>query len=82
MMTHPSLVEEQMTAHMGDYCDFTKLETMVCSWNMDAIKPDALTESDVDKVHEWLNGMSDPDIIMVGIQEIVDLNSKTLTASE
>ncbi|KAG1112587.1 hypothetical protein G6F42_014699 [Rhizopus arrhizus] len=63
-------LEEQMTAHMGDYCDFTKLETMVCSWNMDAIKPDALTESDVDKVHEWLNGMSDPDIIMVGIQEI------------
>lgn len=49
---------------------------------MDAIKPDALTESDVKKVHEWLNGMSNPDIIMVGIQEIVDLSSKTLTASK
>lgn len=71
-----------MITHLSDYCDFSPLETMICSWNMDAIKPDALTESDVEKVHEWLNGMANPDIIMVGIQEIVDLSSKTLTASK
>ncbi|CEP10155.1 hypothetical protein [Parasitella parasitica] len=73
-------LEEQMAAHVSDYCDFGELKTMVCSWNMDAVKPEALTEADVDKIHEWLHGMNDPDIIMVGIQEIVDLNSKTLTA--
>lgn len=67
---------------MAHYCDFEELKTMVCSWNMDAVKPEALTEADVEKIHEWLSGMSDPDIMMVGIQEIVDLNSKTLTASE
>ncbi|CAO3633987.1 unnamed protein product [Mucor fragilis] len=73
-------LEEQLAAHTGDYCDFDTLKTMLCSWNMDAIKPDALTDADTEKIHEWLNGMADPDIIMVGIQEIVDLNSKTLTA--
>ncbi|KAK4517642.1 3-dehydroquinate dehydratase (3-dehydroquinase) [Mucor velutinosus] len=73
-------LEEQLVAHMADYCDFNELKTMICSWNMDAIKPDALTDTDREKIHEWLNGMADPDIIMVGIQEIVDLNSKTLTA--
>ncbi|KAF1807664.1 Endonuclease/exonuclease/phosphatase [Mucor lusitanicus] len=73
-------LEEQLATHMAHYCDFEELKTMVCSWNMDAVKPEALTEADVEKIHEWLSGMSDPDIMMVGIQEIVDLNSKTLTA--
>ena len=54
---------------------------MVCSWNMDAAKPEALTDWDVEKIHEWLNGMTDPDIIMIGAQEIIDLTSKAMSAS-
>jgi hypothetical protein len=49
---------------------------------MDAVKPEALSDWDVEKLHEWLNGMADPDIIVIGAQEIVDLASKAITASK
>lgn len=71
-----------MLTSVPEYADTNELKVMICSWNMDAIRPDALTDWDVEKLHEWLNGMSDPDIIMIGIQEIVDLSSKTITASK
>jgi hypothetical protein len=71
-----------MLTNVPEYSDLNELNVMICSWNMDAVKPDALTDWDKEKLHEWLNGMSDPDIIMIGIQEIVDLGSKTITASK
>lgn len=55
---------------------------MACSWNMDAVKPDALSDSDVEKLQDWLQGMDDPDIIHIGTQEIADLSSTALTASK
>jgi hypothetical protein len=54
---------------------------MICSWNIDANKPEKLVEDD-ETIREWLGGMQDPDIIVVGIQEIIDLESKKQTASE
>lgn len=71
-----------MVASVSEYSDSNETNVMICSWNMDAIKPEVLSEWDKEKIHEWLNGMSDPDIIMIGIQEIVDLGSKTITASK
>lgn len=71
-----------MIASIPEYSDFKETTVMICSWNMDAIKPDVLTESDKEKLREWLHGLSDPDIIMIGVQEIVDLSSKTMTASK
>lgn len=71
-----------MLTNVPEYSDLNELNVMICSWNMDAVKPDALTDWDKEKLHEWLYGMSDPDIIMIGIQEIVDLGSKTITASK
>lgn len=53
---------------------------MVCSWNIDATKPEEITGEDERYVREWLSAMNDPDIIVVGIQEIVDLVSKKQTA--
>lgn len=71
-----------MLANVAEYSDSNETNLMICSWNMGAIKPDALSDGDKEKIHEWLNGMIDPDIIMIGIQEIVDLGSKTITASK
>lgn len=71
-----------MLTNIPDYSTSKETKIMICSWNMDAVKPDALTDWDVEKVHEWLNGMTDPDIIMIGAQEIVDLASKAITASK
>lgn len=71
-----------MIASIPEYSNFEETTAMICSWNMDATKPDTLTESDQEKLHEWLHGMEDPDIIMIGIQEIVDLGSTAMTASK
>lgn len=53
---------------------------MICSWNIDANKPEKIVGEDDRQVREWLGSMQDPDIIVVGIQEIVDLESKKQTA--
>lgn len=55
---------------------------MICSWNIDANKPEKLVGQDDELVHEWLGEADKPDIIVVGIQEIVDLESKKQTASK
>lgn len=65
-----------------DYCEYRDARIMICSWNIDARKPDMFSPSDSEKIREWLGGMDDPDIIVVGIQEIVDLESKKQTASK
>ncbi|KAI8091462.1 quinon protein alcohol dehydrogenase-like superfamily [Gilbertella persicaria] len=75
-------IEQHMLTRVNDYCTFSPIQAMICSWNMDAVKPEALTDIDKEKILEWLNGMQSPDIIMIGVQEIVDLGSKTLTASK
>ncbi|KAI7869391.1 Endonuclease/exonuclease/phosphatase [Spinellus fusiger] len=73
--------DQQLQTHVRDYCTYREAQVMICSWNIDATKPDKLSGSEDDiKIHEWLHGMEDPDIIVVGIQEIVDLESKKQTA--
>lgn len=53
---------------------------MICSWNVDATKPEQISEQDQKSVKEWLGALEDPDIIVVGMQEVVDLVSKKQTA--
>lgn len=75
-------VEQQMLAKIPDYSTSEDAKIMICSWNMNAVKPDALTDWDIEKLHEWLNGITDPDVIIIGAQEIIDLANKTMTASK
>lgn len=75
-------IDQQMQMHRREYCTEREARVMICSWNIDANKPEKLPPNDQEKVHEWLGGMDDPDIIVVGIQEIVDLESKKQTARE
>ncbi|CAO3615901.1 unnamed protein product [Mucor hiemalis] len=72
--------EQQMLAKIPDYSTSEDAKIMICSWNMNAVKPDALTDWDIEKLHEWLNGITDPDVIIIGAQEIIDLANKTMTA--
>jgi hypothetical protein len=52
---------------------------MICSWNIDANKPEKLVDEH-EQIREWLKGMDDPNIIVIGIQEIINLESKKQTA--
>lgn len=63
-----------------EYCTYDDARVMICSWNIDANKPERILGDDDKAVREWLGTMVDPDIIVVGIQEIVDLESKKQTA--
>ncbi|CEJ00772.1 hypothetical protein RMCBS344292_14819 [Rhizopus microsporus] len=72
--------ECQILTRSNEYCTYDEAKIMICSWNIDANKPEKLTKEDNNEVRKWLGGMEDPDIIVVGIQEIVDLESKKQTA--
>jgi len=50
----------------------------VCSWNINALKPSDLPKK---QLAEWLTTLDNPDIIVVGFQEIVDLENASRNAS-
>lgn len=69
-----------MNQRAHEYCTYDDARVMICSWNIDANKPERIVGEDDKAVREWLGTMENPDIIVVGIQEIVDLESKKQTA--
>ncbi|KAI8332058.1 Endonuclease/exonuclease/phosphatase [Chlamydoabsidia padenii] len=71
---------QQLQKQAPNYCNYKPARVMICSWNIDANKPEKLVGQDDELVHQWLGAADDPDIIVVGIQEIVDLESKKQTA--
>ncbi|KAI9254592.1 Endonuclease/exonuclease/phosphatase [Phascolomyces articulosus] len=78
------LSDYQKDQHMKEleetYCDYRKTRIQISTWNIDALSPDTITGQDKALVEEWLTSMRDADIIVVGLQEIVDLESKRQTA--
>jgi hypothetical protein len=75
-------LDQQLQKQAQNYCKYKPARVMICSWNIDANKPEKLVGQDDELVHEWLGQADKPDIIVVGIQEIVDLESKKQTASK
>ncbi|KAJ1953065.1 hypothetical protein EC988_003206, partial [Linderina pennispora] len=68
-----------------EFANVRDISVQICSWNIDAIKPEALESSrnpkDREFLRTWLSSMeSSPEIVVVGLQEVVDLESKTMTA--
>ncbi|KAG0253723.1 hypothetical protein BG011_006204 [Mortierella polycephala] len=84
------MAKDRLTKGMVDrskeYCQWRDLKILVCSWNIDASKPaaqDVNGGADRRMFELWLTSMDQdgpPDIISVGFQEIVDLESKKMTA--
>jgi hypothetical protein len=76
-----------MLTREQSYCTFRPLKLLVLTWNIDAAKPDALVGS---KNGTFLqNFLANPalegglpDIIVVGFQEVINLEDKKLTASK
>ncbi|KAJ2080763.1 hypothetical protein H4R24_002855 [Coemansia sp. RSA 988] len=66
-------------AHMRD------VTVQINSWNIDAVKPEHLERSREDRgfVRSWLGALgaqNEPELVVVGLQEVVDLESKKMTA--
>lgn len=87
--------ESQLLLREPAFCTYRPLRVLVCSWNVDACKPDALsgTVENVTFLEDLLRSSSStsggdsggdagPDVISFGFQEVIDLEDKGLTASE
>ena len=61
---------------------FRKLTLLLITWNVDAARPDALAEGVVNTgfLQEALRTVDSPDIIAFGLQEVIDLESRRMTA--
>ncbi|KAI9103199.1 Endonuclease/exonuclease/phosphatase [Phlyctochytrium arcticum] len=76
--------ERQLQLRESEMCTYREVSVLVCSWNLDATKPAELEESrspeDNGFLQRWLSQVDQPDILVVGFQELVDLESKKVTA--
>jgi len=68
----------------AEYCTFKSMTSLVMTWNAGASKPTDLRydEKNSNFFREMLQARQPPDVIVFGLQEIVDLEDKRLTASK
>jgi len=60
-----------------EFCTFQTIKLAVCSWNVNATKPESLASGEL---VQWLTTLGDPDIVVIGLQEIVDLENASRNA--
>lgn len=70
-----------------EFSSFRPMKVLVCTWNVDAAKPETLNSVDstggVDNIgflDNVLSSVERPDILVFGFQEVIDLESKKMTA--
>lgn len=75
-------ISDWMEEHVADFCSFEQLSALVLSWNAGASKPGDLRyhEEDSDFFQGLMARHHSPDIVVFGLQELVDLEDKKLTA--
>jgi hypothetical protein len=67
-----------------EYCSFRDVKIVICTWNAGASKPSDLGRGqpvEQNFLDNVLRLTDTPDIIVIGFQELVDLENKKLTAS-
>ncbi|KAK9380536.1 Endonuclease/exonuclease/phosphatase [Kockiozyma suomiensis] len=81
MLRHDWL-ERNMQEHDTEFCSFRAIRTLVCTWNVGAAKPADLQSKSTDSkfLKRLLAEADDPEIIVFGFQELVELDNKTVTA--
>jgi hypothetical protein len=74
-----------VATHEKEFSTFRPLNVLICTWNVDAARPDALSSGGADNIDflsQCLGSVDRPDIICFGFQEMIDLNDRKLTASK
>jgi hypothetical protein len=80
-----SVSESKLAMHEKSYSSFRPLNVLICTWNVDAARPDALSSGgpeNLEFLDDCLRSVDRPDIICFGFQEMIDLNDRKLTASK
>ncbi|KZT38720.1 DNase I-like protein [Sistotremastrum suecicum HHB10207 ss-3] len=75
-------VDKEMLKREADFSTFRKLKVLICTWNVDAAKPEQLSGNidDAGFLENLLRSVDRPDIICFGFQEMIDLENRRLTA--
>ncbi|KAF8511096.1 DNase I-like protein [Gautieria morchelliformis] len=75
-------VEAEVQKREAEFSTFRDVNVLICSWNTDAQKPEALTGNteNVNFLENVLHSVDSPDIIVFGFQELIDLENRSLTA--
>jgi hypothetical protein len=76
--------ETEMQNQDEKFCDFEQIKTLVMTWNAGASTPSSLRYAPQDAAFfpNLLKESRQPDILVFGFQELVDLEDKKKTASE
>jgi hypothetical protein len=76
------LADQELQKREASFSRFRNLTLLVISWNIDAARPDALADDprNAEFLREALQSVDSPDIIAFGLQEIIDLESRKMTA--
>ncbi|KAL2912017.1 hypothetical protein HK105_208510 [Polyrhizophydium stewartii] len=84
-MLEQDRIENAMRASEIDYADFGDVHVLILTWNIDSRKPTDLDSGDAEDrrfLKDLLSVNREADIIVVGFQELVDLESKSETARQ
>ncbi|KAK7205801.1 hypothetical protein BZA70DRAFT_277090 [Myxozyma melibiosi] len=81
MLKHDWL-ERNMQEHDAEFCSLRVVRALICTWNVGAAKPSDLQNTSTDSkfLKRLLATADDPEIIVFGFQELVELDNKTVTA--
>ncbi|TPX32651.1 hypothetical protein SmJEL517_g04283 [Synchytrium microbalum] len=77
--------DREMINREPQFCTYKDIKFFVGSFNLDAAKPDSLDEGrnqDTGFLSEWLSTVNNPDFIVIGLQEIIDLESTKANAKK
>jgi hypothetical protein len=74
--------DQELQKREASFSRFRNLTLLVISWNVDAARPESLSDhpANVYFLQEALQSVESPDIIVFGLQEIIDLESRKMTA--
>ncbi len=81
-------LDAELKRHQAEFTSVRPIKVLVCTWNVGASKPDSLFEpnnSGIDNSRflvDLFSSVDLPDILVFGFQEMIDLDSRKMAASE
>lgn len=77
-----STSDNELTKHENEFSTYHDAKILMVSWNVDAARPDMLTgdAENISFLRDALTSVDSPDIIVFGFQEVIDLESRKMTA--
>ena len=74
-------LDGELSKRETSFSTFRNMNVLIVSWNVDAAKPDALIGTEnASFLNDVLSSVDSPDIIAFGFQELIDLESRKMTA--